>query len=88
MTAMIEQRSGDVDVLEMQMRKLGIVPSEVSTPMKKGKSFGLESGKKDKAERRERKFNEERIRQLVDLKQRRRKVMDQIRVSVERNMAT
>jgi hypothetical protein len=88
MTGMVERRSGDVDVLEMQMRKLGIKPlaGGLETPVKKGKTFIMEErgefvdGDGDGAGRR----GEGDVRLLVELRRRRAEVLGKMREGVEK----
>jgi nucleoporin NUP159 len=100
MTAMAERRSGDVDVLEVQMRKLGLAgggrgggssSGSPSTPTGKGRSFGLGGGgdAEDGGYERERSVGEkaERARRLVDLRARRRAVLGRLREGLEKRSA-
>jgi nucleoporin NUP159 len=92
MTAMAEKRSGDVDVLEVQMRKLGLTGrgggggDAPSTPTR-GKSFDDcedEDGEGTGRKRRDGGERAEKTRQLVDLRARRRAVLDKLREGLER----
>jgi nucleoporin NUP159 len=93
MTGMVERRSGDVDVLEMQLRKLGIKPRTggLETPGKKGKSFSLQEREDDEDDEQNgrRRSKDEDIRRLVDLRKRRAVAARKIREGLEkRQVAT
>ncbi|KAF2664898.1 hypothetical protein BT63DRAFT_464153 [Microthyrium microscopicum] len=74
MTGMVEKRSGDVDVLEVQLRKLGFMDASVSSlkgsPVR-GKSYGVV----DRIDEEE----DGRTAWVVDVRARRRSVLERVR---------
>jgi nucleoporin NUP159 len=88
MTAMVETRSGDVDVLEMQMRNLGIKPRTGTSSPAKGRTFSLDSydgnGEADAEERVEMQNREERIARLIEVRRKRKAVLEKLRDGVEK----
>jgi len=82
LTTMVEKRSGDVDVLEMQLRNLGIKPRSFNTPVK-GRTFALEEEEGgDRAQDRQ-----EMTERLVDVTRRRFVVLAKIRDAVHKREA-
>jgi nucleoporin NUP159 len=89
MTSMVEKRSGDIDVLEMQMRKLGLVggadtPKKILGSSEVGMSLALiyegESNDGDA------KF-EQAVNRSLDLRKRRRIVLAQLKEGLEKRNA-
>jgi len=84
MTAMVQQRSGEVDYLETQMRKLGIVsggsrPGSTRNSPAKGRSFGLASTHEENTEEADEEEEEWRIERTVDVRAKRRAILNRIR---------
>jgi nucleoporin NUP159 len=82
MTAMAEKRSGDIDVLEMQMKKLGLIGKHKhKKSVDVGRTFGLENA--EESEEEEVSVQElemrERVRRCVDVRRRRRQVLEKLR---------
>lgn len=94
MTAMVEQRSGDVDVLEMQLRKLGIKPRTAPASPRRGRTFSAEAQYFDEhndesstnsvAPGTRVRGDAERTRQLVNLRERRRAVLKLLKEGLEK----
>jgi nucleoporin NUP159 len=88
MTAMVEKRSGDVDVLEMQMRNLGIKPRAGTGSPAKGRTFSSDAydgdGDGDGEERVDVQNREERVARLVEVRKRRKAVLEKLRDGVEK----
>jgi nucleoporin NUP159 len=96
MTTMIEKRSGDIDVLEMQMRKLGLIGASAAAnstagSLEHGKTFGLtydESDEEDDPAQRARELAiEERVQRSLALRKKRAVVLNQLRQGLEKRNA-
>jgi nucleoporin NUP159 len=88
MTAMVQKRSGEVDYLETQMRKLGIVsgsrPGSTRNSPAKGRSFGLvATNEEDEDEADDEEF-QWRIERTVEVRAKRRAILNKIKEELDK----